>query len=161
MNYITKTEAFAHHGATLTAPRGVWAKKSDDGKLVVLAAWRKGFNRDPFLPGKASYTFGDGSPNPTSNRGRKEFIELMNWAIENCEGMIKAVVSEAKDWDHHPHDFVGGVPLLGKALKIVDFEPEGSCFLMAKVIDFPEEGRPSLGGRTAGLSQKSQEDRRL
>ena len=52
MNYITKTEAFAHHGATLTAPRGVWAKKSDDGKLVVLAAWRKGFNRDPFLPGK-------------------------------------------------------------------------------------------------------------
>ena len=37
MNYITKTEAFAHHGATLTAPRGVWAKKSDDGKLVVLA----------------------------------------------------------------------------------------------------------------------------
>ena len=104
MNYITKTEAFAHHGATLTAPRGVWAKKSDDGKFVVLAAWRKGFNRDPFLPGKASYTFGDGSPNPTSNRGRKEFIELMNWAIENCEGMIKAVVSEAQDWDHHPHD---------------------------------------------------------
>ena len=47
MNYITKTEAFAHHGATLTAPRGVWAKKSDDGKFVVLAAWRKGFNRDP------------------------------------------------------------------------------------------------------------------
>jgi hypothetical protein len=50
MNYITKTEAFAHHGATLTAPRGVWAKKSDDGKFVELAAWRKGFNRDPFLP---------------------------------------------------------------------------------------------------------------
>src|SRR6478609_10739363 len=68
MNYITKTEAFAHHGATLAAPRGVWAKKSDDGKFVVLAAWRKGFNRDPFLPGKASYTFGDGSPNPTPNR---------------------------------------------------------------------------------------------
>ena len=77
----------------------------------------------PYLPGKASYTFGDGSPNPTPNRGRKEFIALMNWAIENCEGMIKAVVSEAQDWDHHPHDFVGGVPLLGKALKIVDFEP--------------------------------------
>ena len=68
MNYITKTEAFAHHGATLTAPRGIRAKKSDDGQFVVLAAWRKGFNRDPFLPGKASYTFGDGSANSTPNR---------------------------------------------------------------------------------------------
>jgi len=94
MNYITKTEAFAHHGATLTAPRSVWAKKSDDGKFVVLAAWRKGFNRDPFLPGKASYTFGDGSPNPTPNRGRKEFIELMN-ELEKVVRVIKKVDASA------------------------------------------------------------------
>jgi hypothetical protein len=101
--------AFAFFGAAGRNPRWSWSARSPDGKVVVVTMWKDLITRQN---GRMVYDDSgrDDLPNWKGQPGNAERIENLKWAMEHCGGLVRTVITVAKDPNVSPRDIVDCFP---------------------------------------------------
>jgi hypothetical protein len=112
-------ESFAHFGATGKNRRWSWSAKSADGKTVVMALWKDGFDYSS-QPIAYDTINRKNLPAWISRAGNRERLEYLMWARVHCNGIFKVVVVVAKDEKAEPRKIAECFPQDKMTMKITD-----------------------------------------
>jgi hypothetical protein len=123
----TKTEAFEYFRAKQKNPRWSWSARSEDGKTVVLTLWQ-----DHFIDGGRKY-LAQGITTIETRLGHLELMENLRWAIDHCDGVVRAVMAVAVDTKADPRSIAKCFPHPTLKMKIVKFEPDKKRFLLERI----------------------------
>ena len=122
-----KTEAFEYFGTKQKNPRWSWSARSEDGNTVVVTLWQ-----DHFIDGGRKY-LGQGITTLKTRLGHTELMENLRWALDNCDGVVRAVMAVAKDTKADPRSIAKCFPHPTLRMRIVEFEPDKRRFLLERI----------------------------
>lgn len=114
-----KAEAFSHFGVSAKNERWSWSARSADGKTVVVTFWK---DRLDYTSRPIGYsTFGlDTLPDWIDSLGNRERIENLKWALANCDGVMRVVITEAVDVTASPRRIARAYPQERLLIKLVE-----------------------------------------
>jgi hypothetical protein len=131
----TKTEAFAHFGATMTNVQWSWSARTPDGKTVVLSLWGDRFSWKK-RPIEYHEREDDPPPEWIARLGNRERLENLIWAQEHCGRVFRVIMARAKDKNAEPREIEECFPRADLVMRITYIKPTGQFGAM--VIDRPE-----------------------
>jgi len=129
---MTRSEAFASYGVTLVNQQWSWSARNDDGAIVVLTFWQDHFYRAP--NGKTMYAFPPLSDAERKRPGFRELVENIEHAIAHCDGVVRAVISRAKDPAADPRKIISSRPARFR-MRIMEFDSATGAFIAEQVVD--------------------------
>jgi hypothetical protein len=118
----TRAGAFAQVGVRLRNNQWSWSGRSEDGQAVAITVWTDKVKRedDSFVYRQIAYT--------EAERGRpgfRELIENLRWARDHCGGLVKIVMTTAKDDKANPREVERCYPVTDqRRLQLVDVDYE-------------------------------------
>lgn len=104
----TKTEAFAHFGATMTNIRWSWSGMSPDRNSVVVVLWQDAIKRTD-----GQFVYADDEELDAAWRqrpGHAERIEHLRHSRDCLDGRFRAVIARAVDIHADPRDIASCHP---------------------------------------------------
>jgi hypothetical protein len=124
----TKTESFAHFGATLTNVRWSWSARTPDGETVILALWSDRFSRMKTPMEYEEQATGDRTPEWVARPGNQERLRNLGWARDHCGGVFRVVMARAKDTTDDPREIADCFPKDSLFMRITYLNEETGQF---------------------------------
>jgi hypothetical protein len=128
----TLTEAFKYFGATGANPRWSWSARSDDGDVVVMTLWKDqlDYSGEPI---KFDCFGDDGLSRWKDKPGNRERAKNLKWALDNCGGEFRVVVTVAKDAEASPRVIQHCYPVDRLIMKIVKLNDDTGEFIAVNI----------------------------
>jgi hypothetical protein len=109
---MTHTAAFKEFGTT---PRNVnwsWSSRNEATKTVVVTLWQDEFDYRVGSSGKkephyAATRVWDAA---RKSNGMKEMFDNLQWALDNCDGVVRVIMAKAKDTTARPRSIAECFP---------------------------------------------------
>ena len=131
---ITHTAAFAAFGTT---PRNVnwsWSARNENTKTVVVTLWQDEFVYRATASGKkeARYAATRVWDAARKSNGMKEMFDNLQWALDNCDGVVRVIIAIAKDISARPRSIAECFPSALR-LRVTSVDVKAASFTLGPV----------------------------